>query len=149
MDLTVIKRRAEMLDMVCKNFHPAFAVSQLALKYHVSEGILWNDWSRRKKWVPIILALAQYSGFAETMESKVNAVEKAAWMIFHSGDNDSAKVGALNVVLKSLNTYNNTVVSSLTLSRLEHLESELAKKKEMEEKKDENQQTSNQTIRGS
>ena len=134
MDVKVLKRRAEMLDMVCKGFHPVVVISQLSEKYSVSESCLWSDWKRRKKWVPIILGLEKYSGFAEVIESKLNAVEKAAWSLFLRSDNDSARVGALKVILDSLEGYSNAVLSREIVSRLERVE-ELAEKKVVEDRK--------------
>ena len=40
MDVKVLKRRAEMLDMVCKGFHPVVVISQLSEKYSVSKELL-------------------------------------------------------------------------------------------------------------
>ncbi len=74
--------------------------------------------------------------------AKVNAVEKGAWSIFHNGNNENAKVGALKVILNGVEAHNNILLSSEMLSRLEHLEKELAKKKQTEEKNCENQQGS-------
>lgn len=123
-----------MLDTVCKGFHPAVVISQLAEKYHVSKRCLWSDWERRKKWVPIVLGMEKFSGFAEVAETKLNAVQKAAWSIYLRADNDSARVGALKVVLESLEIHSNTVLSKEIVSRLEHVE-ELAEKKIAEDKK--------------
>ena len=134
MDLEVLKRRAEMLDTVCKGFHPATVISQLAEKYHVSEACLWSDWKRRRKWIPIILGLEKYSGFAEVINSKLNAVQKAAWSLFLRSDNNNARVGALKVVLESLEVHSNAVLSKEIVTRLEHVE-EIAEKKVTEDKK--------------
>jgi len=134
LNLKLLKRRAEMLDTICKGFHPSAVINQLAEKYHVSERCLWSDWERREKWVPILLDLEKYSGFAQVIESKLNAVQKAAWSIYLRGDNDNARVGALKVVLDSLEAHSNTVLSREIVLRLEHVE-ELAKKKVMEDGK--------------
>jgi hypothetical protein len=134
LNLKLLKRRAEMLDTVCKGFHPSAVISQLAEKYHVSERCLWSDWERREKWVPILLDLEKYSGFAQVIESKLNAVQKAAWSIYLRADNDNARVGALKVVLDSLEVHSNTVLSREIFSRLEHVE-ELAEKKVTEDGK--------------
>jgi hypothetical protein len=134
LDFKVLKRRAEMLDTVCKGFHPAVVISQLAEKYSVSERCLWSDWERREKWVPIILGLEKYSAFAEVIESKLNAVQKAAWSIYLRSGNDNARVGALKVVLDSLEVHSNAVFSREIVSRLEHVE-ELAEKKVVEDRK--------------
>lgn len=124
-----------MLESVGKGFHPAVVIEQLAKKYQVSEDSLWADWKRRKKWAPIILALQQYSGFSEMQGAKVNAVEKGAWSIFHNGDNDNAKVGALRVILEGIDSHYNIVLSNEMLSRLERIEKELLKKKSAENEK--------------
>ena len=135
MDLESVKRRVEMLETVNKGFHPAVVIDQLAKKYQVSEDSLWADWKRRKKWAPIILALQQYCGFSEMQRATVNAVEKGAWSIFHNGDNDNAKVGALRVILDGVEAQYGILLSSDMLSRLERLEKELLKKKLEENEK--------------
>lgn len=79
MDLKLLKRRVEMLDAVSTGLHPAAVVGQLAEKYGVSERTLWSDWERRAKWVPVLLKLEKFGDFAEMIEQKLNAVQKAAW----------------------------------------------------------------------
>jgi hypothetical protein len=123
-----------MLDTVCKGFHPSAVISQLAEKYHVSEGCLWTDWGRRKKWVPIILDLGKYSEFTQDMETKLNAVQKAAWSIYLRAENDNARVGALKVVLESLEIHSNAILSKEVISRLERVEG-IADKKAKETEK--------------
>jgi TRAP-type mannitol/chloroaromatic compound transport system substrate-binding protein len=123
-----------MLDAVNKEFHPAVVIGQLAEKYKVSEWCLWSDWKRREKWVPILLGLEKYAGFAEGIEAKLNAVQKAAWILYSQADNDNARVGALKVVLDSLEVHSDIVLSRDILSRLEHVE-ELAEKKVLEKRR--------------
>jgi len=123
-----------MLDTLCKGFHPSTMIGQLAEKYHASEKCLWSDWERREKWVPVLLGLEKYGEFAEVIESKLNAVQKAAWTIYLRSENDNARVGALKVVLDSLEFHGNTVLSNEVVSRLERVE-DLAKKKVMEVEK--------------
>ena len=134
MKLKTLKRRAEMLDAVCKGIHPSAVIGQMAEKYKVSERGLWSDWERREKWVPILLSLGKYADFAGAIESKLNAVQKAAWSIYLRADNDNARVGALKVILDSLEVHSKTVLSGEILSRLEHVE-ELAEKKTSEDRK--------------
>src|SRR5271169_3161490 len=101
MDIELLKRRTEMLDSVCKGFHPSAVISQMAENYKVSERCLWSDWERRDKWVPMLLSLEKYAEFVDEMETKLNAVQKAAWSTYMRANNDSAKVGALRLVLDS------------------------------------------------
>jgi hypothetical protein len=127
MRLKLLKRRVEMLDTVNKGFHPAAVIGQLAEKYKVSEWCLWSDWERRGKWVPVLLGLEKYAGFAEGIEAKLNAVQKAAWRIYVDA-NDNARIGALKVILDSLEIFSSTVLSRDILLRLERIE-EAAEKK--------------------
>jgi len=53
---------------------------------------LWSDWQRRERWVPVLLNLEKYADFAEIVEQKLNAVQKAAWSIYLKASNDSARV---------------------------------------------------------
>ena len=57
-------------------------IAQLSEKFVVSERGLWSDWERRQSWVPVLLGLGKYAGFAEEVGQKLNAVEKAAWTIY-------------------------------------------------------------------
>jgi len=133
LDLKLLKRRTEMLNMICKGFHPSSVISQMAENYSVSERCLWSDWERREKWIPMLLLLEKYAEFADEMETKLNAVQKAAWTTYTRASNDSAKVGALRLVLDSLEVHSNAVLSRNILERLEHVE-ELAEKKANEVK---------------
>lgn len=121
-DLKLLKRRVEMLDAVSTGLHPSAVVGQLAGKYGVSERTLWSDWERREKWVLTLLGLEKYAGFADVIEGKLNAVQKAAWSIYLHADNDNARVGALRVVLDSLEVHGNIVQTREVLERLDRLE---------------------------
>jgi hypothetical protein len=134
LNLKLLKRRVEMLDSVNRGFHPSAIVDQLAEKYSVSERCLWSDWERREKWVPALLGLEKFAGFADSIEAKLNAVQKAAWSIYVHADNDNARVGALKVVLDSLEVHSNIVLSRDIIERLEHVE-ELAEKKVLEKRR--------------
>jgi len=98
-----------MLDAVSTWLHPSAVVAQLAGKYGVSERALWSDWQRREKWVPMLLSLEKYAGFAKMIEQKLNAVQKAAWSIYLKAGNESARVGALRTVLEALGIHRDIV----------------------------------------
>lgn len=128
-DLKLLKRRAEMLDAVSTGLHPSAVVGQLAEKYGVSVRCLWSDWERRAKWVPVLLSLEKYASFADVIEKKLNAVQKAAWSIYLQADNDNARVGALRVVLNSLEVHGSIIQAREVLERLDRLE-EVAEKRQ-------------------
>jgi len=128
MNLCILKRRAEMLDAVSTGLHPSAVVAQLAEKYDVTERALWSDWQRREKWVPVLLSLEKYAGFAEMIEQKLNAVQKAAWSIYLKAGNESARVGALRTVLEALGIHRDIVQTRDVIERLGKLE-EIAQKK--------------------
>jgi len=134
LNLRIIKRRAEMLDAVSTGLHPSAVIAQLAEKYDVSGQALWSDWERREKWVPVLLKLENYAEFADMVEQKLNAVQKAAWSIYMKASNDNARVGALKTVLESLEIHSDLVLKQDILDRLEKIE-ELAEKKVMENRK--------------
>jgi hypothetical protein len=129
LDLKLLKRRAELLDAVSTGLHPSAVVSQLAGKYGVSERALWSDWERRARWVPLLLNLEKYAGFAEMVEQKLNAVQKAAWSIYLKASNDNARVGALRVVLDALEIHGSIVQTKEVIERLDRLE-EIAEKQQ-------------------
>jgi len=122
LDLKILKRRVEMLDAVSTGLHPSAVITQLSEKYEVTERALWSDWLRREKWVPILLNLEKYAEFAEMMEQKLNAVQKAAWSIYLHASDDSARVGALKTVLESLELHRDIVQTQDFIDRLEKLE---------------------------
>ena len=130
MNLKILKRRAEMLDAVSTGLHPSAVVTQLAEKYGVTERALWSDWQRRSKWVPVLLNLEKYAGFAEIVEQKLNAVQKAAWSIYLKASNDSARVGALRTVLEALGIHRDIVQTKDIIERLGRLE-EIAQRQRM------------------
>jgi hypothetical protein len=130
LNLRILKRRAEMLDAVSTGLHPSAVVTQLAEKYGVSERALWSDWQRRERWVPVLLNLEKYAGFAEVVEQKLNAVQKAAWSIYLKASNDSARVGALRTVLEALEIHRDIVQTRDVIERLGRLE-EIAQKQRM------------------
>ena len=122
MNLKLLKRRAEMLDAVSTGLHPSVVVGQLAGKYGVSERCLWSDWERREKWVPLLVSLEKYAGFAEMVEQRLNAVQKAAWSIYLKASNDNARVGALRTVLEALEIHGSIVQTKEVIDRLDRLE---------------------------
>jgi len=67
-----------MLDAVSTGLHPSAVITQLAEKYGVSERALWSDWQRRGKWVPLLLDLEKYAGFADVIGQKLNRVQTRA-----------------------------------------------------------------------
>jgi hypothetical protein len=111
-----------MLDAVSTGLHPSAVVGQLAGKYGVSERCLWSDWERREKWVPLLMSLEKFAGFADVVEQKLNAVQKAAWSIYLKASNDNARVGALRTVLEALEVHGNIVQTKEVTERLEKLE---------------------------
>jgi hypothetical protein len=122
LNLKLLKRRAEMLDAVSTGLHPSAVISQLAEKYNVSEQCLWSDWKRRNQWVPVLLGLEKFAGFCETVEEKLSAVQKAAWSVYMDASNDNARVGALKMVLESLELHGNIIQTKDLLERLTRLE---------------------------
>ncbi len=122
MNLSVFKRRVEMLDAISTGLHPTIVVSQIAEKYGVSERALWSDWERRSKWVPVLLELEKYASFIDILGQKLNAVQKAAWSIYLKASNDNARVGALKTVLESLEIHRDLVQTQSFIDRLEKLE---------------------------
>jgi hypothetical protein len=70
----------------------------------------------------MLLSLEKYADFADAMETKLNALQKAAWSTYMRASSDNARVGALKVVLDSLEVHSNAVLSRDILERLEHVE---------------------------
>ncbi len=128
MNPNLLKRRTEMLDAVKRGINPAAVIEQLASNYKVSTQCLWSDWKRRDQWAPVLLGLERFASFGAEVESKLNLVEKGAWSIYTHTDNPNAKVGALKVVIDSLKTQSEIVVSRDVLVRLERLEGCVEKK---------------------
>ena len=122
LDLRILKRRVELLDAVSTGLHPSVVVAQLAEKYGLSEKALWSDWERRGNWVPLLLGLEKYAGFADELGHKLNAVQRAAWSVYLKASNDNARVGALKTILESLEIHRDLVQTQDFIDRLEKLE---------------------------
>lgn len=110
-----------MLDAVSTGLHPSAVVGQLAGKYGVSERCLWSDWERREKWVRLLLGLEKYAGFADTIEQRLNAVQKAAWSVYLKAGNENARVGVLRPVLEALEIHGSIVQTKDVIERLDKL----------------------------
>jgi hypothetical protein len=123
----MLKRRVEMLDAVSTGLHPSVVVAQLASKYGISERALWSDWGRRARWVPFVLSLGKFAGFAEEVGQKLDAVQRAAWSLYLKASNDSARVGALRTVLEALGLHSELVQMREVAERLEKLEDAVKK----------------------
>jgi len=78
----------------------------------------------------VLLGLEKYAGFAEMIEQKLNAVQKAAWSIYLKAGNESARVGALRTVLEALGIHRDIVQTGDVIERLGRLE-EMAQKQKM------------------
>jgi len=81
LNVKVLKRRVEILEAISTGLNPSSVITQLGEKYDVTERALWSDWERREKWVPLLLSIERYAGFAEMVEQKLGAVQKAAWNV--------------------------------------------------------------------
>lgn len=118
-----------MLDAVSTGLHPSVVVGQLAGKYGVGERCLWSDWERRSSWVSLVLDLEKFAGFSDEVKEKLAAVQKAAWNTYLKTSNDSARIGALRVVIESLGLHSEIVQSAELIDRLDKLEETVEKER--------------------
>jgi len=81
----VLERRVKMLKAVIRGVPLSSVIHQLASEYDISECGLWNNWSRRGKWLPSLLELEKIGDFIELMEANLKEVKTAAWRVYHDG----------------------------------------------------------------
>ncbi len=133
MNLILIKRRQEMLDLHSKGIPLPKIIDQLAAEYGVSKRALWNDWMRRKTWVEAIVGLERCGSFADVLELNIKALLAAAWRTHYNAVNENAQIGSLNCLRNILKdqscTFTDRQDREDVEERLERLEEQFKKKR--------------------
>jgi len=98
MNRRIAERRLEMLDMAFSGIRCSEWVPTLAEKYEVSESAIWNDWSRRARWMP---QLVQMDESALKMSELIGRLERAltrAYGLMLTTTNEPVRIGASRTV---------------------------------------------------
>lgn len=98
MNRIIVERRLEMLDMAFSGVRLTDFVPTLAEKYGVSESAIWNDWSRRARWLP---QLVQMDESALKLSELIGRLERAltrAYALMLTTTNEPVRVGATRTV---------------------------------------------------
>lgn len=123
----VLDRKVKMLKAVIRGVPLSSVVHQLASEYDISERGLWNDWSRRDKWLPCLLELERIGDFIELMKVNFREVQTAAWRVYHDARKDNARIGAFRTTLEALGVHRDIIQTKDVIGRLSRLE-EIAQK---------------------
>lgn len=118
----IYSRRSEMVKQRSLG-HPLHqVVKDLHVKYDVSIRTLYYDWKHRAKWLPIILDLKDIKTTLLELLATHRELKRYALMEYLSGDNTSAKVGALRLIRDLNLDFNELIVTRDILLRVEKLE---------------------------
>lgn len=99
MDTT--KRRLELLKMEGSGFNQTEIVKELSEKFQCTKRTVYYDYQRRTYWQPQLLELDNQKLMFLKAVNRVEQIYRKASFIHLATANDSAKVGALKVMLDS------------------------------------------------
>jgi hypothetical protein len=122
MQLKLLERRRELIKNKNLGFSLSDVVTALASKYDVTEQAIYNDYRRRKTWLPFLLEIDDPQGFFYDLLAQHREIYRLCSLEFLKADNSNAKIGALRL-LRDLNMDLIELVSLHDVSqRLERME---------------------------
>jgi hypothetical protein len=122
-----LSRRLELLRLEGLGFSQAEIVRELSQKFGCSKRQVYSDFETREVWQPI---LQNSSTREQTMSKAINRYEqiyRQASIKFLTTSQDTAKLKALNVMLKTNGLLLETAVLPAVLDRLKALEQKVAR----------------------
>lgn len=102
-------RREDLLRFICKGIPLVNAAEEMTkgiqddVEHKRARDSIIKDWQRRTRWMPQIVRLQDPTLLPEILAGMLE-IRKSAWAQYASGDNTSAKVGALKVACKRTRT---------------------------------------------
>ena len=97
-----LERRLKVIEYMVQGISPSEAVRTLSREFNVSERTLWTDWMNRKQWLPHILKLQDQQGALQDLFMQWQEARKMLFNLAMTGDNSSARVGALKEVISQI-----------------------------------------------
>lgn len=94
----LLERRTKTLNYLSKGIEPITIIRDFSKEYRVSEYAIRKDIERLPQWAPQVLQLKDDS-LAFELANNIKQVIPNAWAEYLKGDNSSARIGALRVVI--------------------------------------------------
>jgi len=118
---TLLQRRTEMLNLLCKGVSFNQIVEDFATKYNVKPATIYQDWHRRQRWMSYITQLNDPTVINELLQG-LRQIIPNAWYEYKQADNTNAKIGALRVLRE---TYLTIIEVLQSIGRIEKMPEEL------------------------
>ena len=125
--MEVVTRRFELLKLEGLGLSQAEIAKQLSQNAECSMRTIYHDFETRALWQPSLQSLSKTDDVLLKAINRYEQIYRQASMIVHSSSNESAKIGALNIMLKSNSKLCETAALTDILSRLKDLEDEVRK----------------------
>lgn len=100
MNQTLYERRLDSLRFHSRGIPPSVWTKELAQKYKVFADTIWRDWNQRHTWLPVVANMKNPETVMAGCVQENIQVKQAAWKLYHSAQNDTAKAAALKVILE-------------------------------------------------
>lgn len=103
-------RRVEMLRQALQGIRPSAIVRSIQantdLNVGVSDSTLWDDWTKREEWMPVLLRIREDVAELPISEAFAGLLEarRLAFNLYLRASNDFAKVGALREIRENIKT---------------------------------------------
>lgn len=98
MRLDLVKRRLETLDYFFAGGLSDEAVHSLSTKYSVAPQTIWNDWSRRKDWLPRLFSLRDSDLKVHELAARLEKTLTSAYRTMVMTGNENTRIGAQRTV---------------------------------------------------
>lgn len=101
-------RRVEMLRQALQGIRPSAIVKSIQanddLNVGVSDSTLWDDWTKREEWMPVLLRIREDIAELPISEAFAGLLEarRLAFNLYLRAKNDFAKVGALREIRENI-----------------------------------------------
>lgn len=93
MKLTLLERRRKLVKELNLGSPLSEVVTALAASYGVSKQSIYNDYRRRKTWLPLLLEIDDPQAFFYDLLAKHKELYRMSSLEFLKADNSSARVG--------------------------------------------------------
>jgi hypothetical protein len=133
----LLKRRTQFLNAFWKGSPLKETVDQFSDDYDVAPKTLYNDWAKRREWLPHIMQLQDPSVFLELCQG-LRETLRSAWLMQITSANESVRIAALKLAKDTYVDFYK-IIKDLTFKTRDALESkqaltELAVAREREQK---------------
>ena len=98
MNRKILDRRLECLNYAFSGVRTGEWVPIIATKYGVSESGIWNDWSRRPRWISEVFTLDEGAYKVSELLGRLELALIQAYRLMVTSKNESVKIGAARTV---------------------------------------------------